>query len=218
MFTKKFQKNDEVHAYLAGPDVFYPGAAACGEAKKKAVEAIGVIGHFPFDNQIDFSKYADPRDAAYEIGHQNEEMMMNCLKDGKIAVIYANMRPWHGSPSMDTGTAFEVGFYSAMAKLYPGRVLIMGYYENKQDFEETLSQRYARMGATITEKDGMLTDQNGYGLEPFGLRENLMIEQACKKTGGAVCASFEEAVAQSKSLIEQLKFVKGGRAPNARSL
>jgi nucleoside 2-deoxyribosyltransferase len=112
--------NEKLHVYLAGPDVFLPNPIKIGEAKKRLVEHVGCIAHFPMDPEI--KNWEPNEETAIRIAKENEALMDICQ------VITVNMTPWHG-PSMDVGTAFEAGYMSGKAKFCPDHVLIIGYYE-----------------------------------------------------------------------------------------
>jgi nucleoside 2-deoxyribosyltransferase len=53
----------EVHAYLAGPDVFFPEAVEISKKKKDYLEKLGIVGHFPSDNEIPKEVFIDPKRA-----------------------------------------------------------------------------------------------------------------------------------------------------------
>ncbi|MBY0355796.1 MAG: nucleoside 2-deoxyribosyltransferase [Rickettsiales bacterium] len=194
----------QIHAYLAGPDVFYPDAVARGAEKKQKLSEVGIIGHYPFDNELNKVKGESDRAFGLRIGKANEEMMLNCCKPNQVGVILVNMTPWHG-PSTDVGTAFEAGFMSALAQTNP-HVVIVGYYEDKKvtrSFFERCKAFFKQQIATITNEHGdtHYTDPHGNTLENFGgLEDNLMICNAIEKTGGKVCSSFEEAITFAKEL------------------
>ncbi|MBA2649787.1 MAG: nucleoside 2-deoxyribosyltransferase [Legionella sp.] len=178
--------NAKLQVYLAGPDVFMPNCIDIGNYKKQLLAAAGYIGHFPLDPLI--PDFKPNQETAYNISKGNETSMDQCQ------IILANMTPWHGSPSMDVGTAFEVGYMSCKAKFRPLDTLIIGYYEGdvEQDYSKRVAQYYNHQ--IIEQKDGRVTDITGVTLENFTLCENLMIPAAIKKTGGDIFLSFEEAV------------------------
>lgn len=201
------------HAYMAGPDVFMQGLPELVARKKAVITAGGIIPHFPLDNGMDPTQFDTPEAMAMHIAQENERLMEQTLTQGDVAVIFANMSPWHRSPSMDVGTAFEMGYYSRMAAQHPGRVLIMGYYDNPAD-RVSLRQRYEAMGAHVSKHtDGWMRDEHGHGVEDFDLPENLMMVNACRKTGGDVFASLETAVAAAEQLLKTKRQLTTPRAP-----
>lgn len=190
----------EIHAYLAGPDVFLPDAVAIGEKRKAHLKTLGITGHFPFDNEIPKEAFAEPRNAARIIAAANERMMLDAGKDGRIPVILFNMTPWHG-PSMDVGTAFEAGFMSALAHSNP-HVIIVGYTDDARPFAERVMDKVYG-GAAIDTSTGVPLAPDGHMVENFGMEENLMLVHAIEKTGGKVCGSFEEAAQLARTLAVQ---------------
>lgn len=180
-------KPNLLHVYLAGPDVFLPNVLEIGEQKKQLITRAGCIAHFPMDNVIDDFKF--DQNTAYRIARKNEELM------DKSQVILVNMTPWHASPSMDVGTAFEAGYMSAKATQHPQDILIIGYTEGsyEPDFATRVSQ-IVYQNDVIKNPDGQITGSDGTAIESFGGEENLMIDSAIAKTGGKKFRSFTEAV------------------------
>ena len=213
--------HDKIHAYLAGPDVFFPNALELAAQKKAHLATLGMTGHFPFDNEIPKDVFSDPKVASRTIADANEKMMDECCKDGQVGIILMNMTPFHG-PSMDCGTAYEAGYMSALSK--KGNVVIVGYSSDERFFEDRVIQDVYN-GTGITRKDGMIFGPDGNMIESFGGADNLMITAAIERTGGKVCKTFEEAAALAKQLAEQKlaalatsgleRFIGGsaGRAP-----
>lgn len=137
--------------YLAGPDVFLPDAVEQGEKKVKICENYGIKGLYPLDNEVDFNPERKPEDIAMEIYHGNISMMNHA--DG----ILANLTPFRG-PSADPGTAFEVGYFTAMNKR------IWCYTNNHLTLEERIDHNPATH-----------RDRDGYTVEPFNQFDNLML-------------------------------------------
>jgi len=192
-------ENLEIHAYLAGPDVFYPDALQRGAEKKAKLASVGITGHFPSDNEIGAEEFHDPRRASRLIGAANEQMMLDCCGTGRIGVILANMEPYHG-PSMDVGTGCEVGFMSALATL-KNNIIIIGYTNDPRTFETRVIEDLYKKNVSV--KNGRIYGADGMMIEAFGGVDNLMITHAVEKTGGAVVASFEEAVSLALKLATQ---------------
>lgn len=198
----------QVQCYLAGPDVFYPDAVARGERKKQHLATLGISGHFPFDNEVPQEQFAGNGAAASRtIAEENEAMMERCLANGDIGVILINMTPWRG-PEMDSGTAFEAGYFSALRRM--GKpVVLVGYYEEPTPgfFERTSLWCERHLGeAPHRDAHGTWRDYNDHALERFGDNaDNLMIDEAIRRAGGKVCHSFEEAASLAKQLSDQMK-------------
>ena len=147
-------KDIELHAYLAGPDVFFPDPINIGKQKKALLAEAGIIGHFPLDNEIPLEERRDKHAARNRIGRANEQMMLGCSGLGRIGIIFANMVPFRG-PGMDQGTSFEVGFMSALAE-FKNNLLIMGYTDDPRPYEERVVDIYYQGAASVTEQDGFL--------------------------------------------------------------
>ncbi len=180
----------EIHAYLAGPDVFFPRAHEIGRRKIAYLRALGIVGHFPLDNEVPDDLFKNPAQAIQFIGDANEKMMLDCCGDGRIGLILANMSPFHG-PSMDVGTAFEVGFMSALS--YRKNVIIIGYTPDKRTFEDRVVEDIYGGWSNITHNNGIPHGPDGNMIEAFGGADNLMITNAIVRTGGDIFRTFEEA-------------------------
>ncbi len=88
--------------YLAGPDVFRDNAEWHGAVLKLLCEEHGHEGLYPLDNEI------EPLDSKLIF-----EGNLNLIKE--CDVVLANMTPFRG-PSMDVGTAWEIGAAKALGK------------------------------------------------------------------------------------------------------
>ncbi|TVY44817.1 Uncharacterized protein LOCC1_G002986 [Lachnellula occidentalis] len=171
--------------YLAGPDVFYPNAVARGQELKTLCTQHGAIGLFPLDNEI----------ASVELGShamadaiRTANMRLIAAADGMLA----NMTPFRG-PSMDVGTAYEMGAGAALGKHIVGYLLgeKLGYTKKVQAVHKV--ERHT---------DGHLRDEQGWSVEEFlevdggdGLVDNLMISCGVEK----LCMSEEEGI---KALVD----------------
>jgi len=191
----------ELHAYLAGPDVFYPNAVEMGNIKKATLAALGIMGHFPFDNELDTAKYKKPHERSFAIGEANERTMLECCGFGRFGIILANMIPFRG-PSMDVGTAFEVGFMSALAETRKN-VLIVGYTNDLRPFEDRVVEAIYGDKKHITKRDGFLYGPDGLMIESYEGAENLMLTHAIEKTGGVIVEDFESAATLAKELTDK---------------
>ena len=58
----------EIHAYLAGPDVFFPNAHEIGRQKIEYLHTLGIVGHFPLDTEVPGDLLKDPAQAIRFIG------------------------------------------------------------------------------------------------------------------------------------------------------
>jgi len=141
--------------YLAGPDVFFPNAMEIGEAKKQICAQYGFEGVFPLE--ADFSVLFDLEDPA-EQGHKSFDLMVELMDSCDLAI--ANLTPFRG-PSMDVGTAVEVGY------MYGCRKPVFGYTNVRADYKERVNP-------------------DGFIVESFGLVDNLMVEGPIYRTGVVV--------------------------------
>ncbi|MCP4613578.1 MAG: nucleoside 2-deoxyribosyltransferase, partial [Planctomycetes bacterium] len=99
-----------MRAYLAGPDVFFPNAAKIGEAKKQICAQFGFEGVFPLET--DFSRIPE-LDSPEEQGHKSFDLIVELMDSCDLVI--ANLIPFRG-PSMDVGTAIEMGYMHGCGK------------------------------------------------------------------------------------------------------
>lgn len=109
--------------YLAGPDVFLSNAKEIGAQKCAICADHGLTGVFPLDADLDLSGLSKV-DAGLAISRANEDLMRGC------DAVIANMTPFRG-PSMDVGTAFEMGFMRALGRPVFGYTNVPGFYKDK---------------------------------------------------------------------------------------
>lgn len=157
--------------YLAGPEVFLQDPLAAGAAKKEICAVHGFQGVFPLDEKLDLADLT-PQESGLHISQMNERLIR-----GSDALI-ANMTPFRG-PSMDVGTAFEMGFARALG------LPVLGYTNVAELF---LPRSISTTGAR--QDDDRWIDQEEMSLEDFSMTDNLMLD-------GAVLASGFEIVAQA---------------------
>ncbi|MEO1694856.1 MAG: nucleoside 2-deoxyribosyltransferase [Pseudomonadota bacterium] len=160
--------------YLAGPDVFLPNARDVGHAKCARVAAVGGVGVFPLDAELELTGLP-PYEAARRIALANEDLMRSC--DGMVA----NLSPFHGV-SMDSGTAFEVGFMRALGRP------IEAYTSTPDDYATRARAWRATNAAPVAgayDRNGQEAD-GALEIEDFGLSENLMIAIGVADGGGAM--------------------------------
>jgi len=130
--------------YLAGPEVFLPDASAVGAAKVARCATFGFEGVFPLDPAIDDAMAAFDHCVA---------LMATC----DLAV--ANMTPFRG-PSMDVGTALEMGWMHARGRPVYGYSNVDSHYEHR-------------------------VVPDGLGVESFDLLDNLMCAGVVERSTGA---------------------------------
>jgi nucleoside 2-deoxyribosyltransferase len=177
--------------YLAGPDVFARNPFDIASQKKDLCSSYGFEGVFPLDNHLDPGGLS-PQGAAMTIYRSNIDLMLSC--DACIA----NMTPFRG-PSMDCGTAFEMGFMAARGKP------VLGYTTSPDlFFDRTTSFLLMHGGETSVRPDGSFEDQDQMQIESFGLVDNLMLDGSVimsefQITHGLGLTAFEECLRQLQS-------------------
>jgi len=172
--------------YLAGPDVFLPDAVDVGRRKKEICARHGLVARFPLDTAIS-GEGLDPEAHAFVIAQANEEL----IRDSTM--VLANISPFRG-PSLDPGTAFEIGFARAMG------LQVFGYSCREAPFAARTIY-YSGM------EDDAERDVHGYLIERFGLVDNLMIDGAIAAGGGKiVCVESDDlaAFAAFETLLSEI--------------
>lgn len=144
--------------YLAGPDVFFPDAKKLAVTYKAILAEYGLDGQFPLDNQI---QAATLQETALAIFEANYRLIDSC------DAVLANMVPFRG-PSMDVGTAWEVGYAYAQGKPIVGYTDILTPYRTKVHHS----------GFSQAETDPV--DHLGHEIEHFEGIDNLMLTQSVR--------------------------------------
>lgn len=136
--------------YLAGFDVFHPQALAQGERLKALCAQHGHLGLYPLDHALP-PGLAGPAAARWIYD-------ANCALIRRADAVLANLNNFRGHEP-DSGTAFEVGYATALGKP------VLGYLDD---------------GRPLRQQLGAAHDAQGYVVEDFGLPRNLML--ACGAT------------------------------------
>jgi nucleoside 2-deoxyribosyltransferase len=144
--------------YLAGPDVFFPNALEIGDAKKRICTQYGFEGVFPLDAEFGI---VSNQGSQADTGHNIFDLMVGLMDSCDLVI--ANLTPFRG-PSMDVGTAIEIGYMYGCGKP------VFGYTNVVKDYSERI------------EPDDFL-------VESFGLIDNLMVEGPIYRTGTVVVRS-----------------------------
>lgn len=168
-----------IKIYLAGPEVFLPDPFACATKLKSLCRKHGVVGLFPLDADV-----VGERDEAHASAIRTANMDLIASCDG----IVANMSPFRG-PSMDVGTAYEMGVGAALGKI------VVGYTNDTRDY----CTRVIGYGSARPHRDGGWRDGDGMAIEDFGLADNLMM--ACGTA--AILTSVEAAIAYAARKLMQ---------------
>jgi nucleoside 2-deoxyribosyltransferase len=140
--------------YLAGPDVFHPEPLLRAKVLKNICEKYEFEGVFPSDISLQSQKMT-LKEMSRFIFKENERLILE--SDG----ILANMQPFRG-PSMDAGTAYELGFAHAHKKP------IVGYTFDFRDYKEKVEE----LDSIVIEGKNYVDD---WTVEDFGLVDNLMV-------------------------------------------
>ena len=104
------------------------------------------------------------------------------------------MTPFRG-PSMDVGTAYEMGAGAALGKI------VVGY---TTDGAEAYCEKVRKVHTLKRSEDGHLRDETGMSVEEFGVQEgrglmdNLMLSCGVQR----LCLSEEEGVAAIAELLK----------------
>jgi len=142
-------------AYLAGPDVFLPNAAAHAARKVEICRRFGLRGLPPLNQDVETA--AKALDVWQSIYEKDIAMMERC------DIIIANLKPFGGA-SADAGTLIEVGWFLGKGKP------IFGYSNASESFEQRMRRQLGDGCADL-------------GIEGFHLPDNLMIVGAVLSGG-----------------------------------
>jgi nucleoside 2-deoxyribosyltransferase len=146
--------------YLAGPDLWFPDAEDHAGRKRALCEDAGFVGVTALDS---FLVETEPSEA------MARERYADAVKRVRMCdALIANLTPWRG-PNSDPGTAFEVGFASALGKP------VFAYLNVASEDEADHAERVAMTVGARVDDDGRVIDENGCEVEDFGLPENLML-------------------------------------------
>ncbi|EKD19287.1 uncharacterized protein L3040_009273 [Drepanopeziza brunnea f. sp. 'multigermtubi'] len=175
--------------YLAGPDVFEPKPIERGERLKVKCTKYGLTGLFPLDNTISTSEPGSIAHAA-AIRTANMELISSC------DAILANMTPFRG-PSMDVGTAYEMGVGAALGKV------IVGY---TTDGGKSYPEKVGKAQTVKRADDGHLRDRAGMSVEEFGAKEGGLVDNLMMSCGiEKLCMSDEEGLLAIAEILKARK-------------
>ena len=178
--------------YLAGPEVFLPEPFAAGEAKKARIAELSrrndwpfeLAGIYPLDAAI--PDFKPDFDTGIRIYYANIEFME------RADAVAANMVRFRG-PSMDVGTAFEMGYMRGLGKP------VFAYYDarpfyGRDESPGTFADR-VREHCGVSAQDPRV-DGDGLAIEDFQMADNLMMVGALDSGAGRIAAGFDEVVIQ----------------------
>lgn len=189
------------YIYLAGPEVFLPDPIGAGVTKKATITRLNeendwpftLVGLYPMDNEIE--DFAADVTTGIKIYHANIDLM------DKADFITANMVRFRG-PSMDVGTAFEMGYMAGLDKP------VFAYYDAKPFYgqDETpglYADRVAKFYSVSKDNPGL--DVHGQSIENFKMADNLMMIGSLETGERKISDSFEAAVLNIAEMIKAQK-------------
>lgn len=164
--------------YLAGAEVFDPDAEAIAGMMKHTLHGKGMKGAFPSDTRL------PPGYTGRSAGIWIRDSNMRTIRSS--AGVIASMKRFRG-PSMDVGTAYEMGVAAAL------EIPVVGWISGERG-------DYASRISHSVNADGQRIDEDGMFVEDFGLEDNLMM--ACGVH--SIENSFEAAACVMRELLEVL--------------
>ena len=188
------------YIYLAGPEVFLPEPVAAGAEKRARIAELSRAGDWPFelaglyplDNEI--PDFRPDFDTGMRIYRANIELM------NRAYAVAANMIRFRG-PSMDVGTAFEMGYMLGLGKP------VFGYYEAAPFYgRDEAPGRYVdrvRRYCPLPAHDARV-DADGLSIDDFEMADNLMMIGSLESGAGSIAESFDQAIMQiAESLLRR---------------
>lgn len=152
--------------YLAGPDVFFPNVNEIAGKLKECCFEFDLEGVFPLDSEVDLDQPINQQKNGYKIYRGNINLIKSC------SAVLANISPFRG-PSIDPGTAFEIGYGKSLG------LTCVGYTNNLTKLKNRVIP------------DGLL-------VEDFQMIDNLMIHAALD---GNIFNTSEEAIEYLSSIL-----------------
>ena len=180
------------YIYLAGPEVFLPDPIQAGKDKKKVLEIISkdcpfnLIGLYPMDNEI--PDFAPNKETGLRIYQANMEQIK------KADAVIVNMVRFRG-PSMDVGSAFEMGVARGLNKP------VFGYYDTKPFYNTTEQPQL------YCDKVKKFCTDDGLTVESFDMEDNLMMIGALNDAQCDIETSFDNAVYNAIAWIIRSNYI-----------
>lgn len=145
--------------FLAGPDLWFPDAETHLEDMAEVCRGAGLTARF--------GRTGLKETARTEV--MAREIYANALAAvrGSDALI-ANLTPWRG-PNADPGTAFEMGFASALGKP------VLAYMNVTDEDDADHRSRIEAMVGAVPGGDGRWFDMDDGEIEDLSLPENVML-------------------------------------------
>jgi nucleoside 2-deoxyribosyltransferase len=158
--------------YLAGPGVFRPDARAFGDMLKALARVHGVDALYPLDEAVAEDDQATQAQTIFDA---------NTVMIDRADAVVADISPFRG-PSLDPGTAFEIGYAHAKGKA------IFAWSSDLRTLRERTE------AARLTEEAAARDD---WAIEDLDLVDNLMIAVPLAGLYG----SAEEAIAAAAASL-----------------
>ncbi|GBQ85038.1 nucleoside 2-deoxyribosyltransferase [Acetobacter malorum DSM 14337] len=177
------------NVYLAGPGVFRQDANEYGCRLQQICSENGINGLYPLDSDPPLFDGMTPEEQGRAIFHANIALIR------QSQAVIADLSPFRG-PNVDDGTAYEVGFASALG------IPVFGYIESP-DLRGTYTSEVTSLspGGTMEDNLGNPIDAKGMLVEQFGMTANLMLAASIRE--GRVLTSFTEAAQAAASYFSK---------------
>jgi nucleoside 2-deoxyribosyltransferase len=194
---KAMMEKTTYYIYLSGPEVFLPSPFEAGTIAKTECEMANdpdvdffLEALYPLDQVIE--PFAFDLETAFRIYLANVELMEMAFATA------SNMIRFRG-PSMDVGTAFEMGYVRAQGKPVFGYYDAIAFYG---EFEESGS--YAERVALYNYTDfaGQQYDKDGLEVEGFGGPDNLMM------WGSHIDSGYEQSANVYEACVNAVDYIK----------
>lgn len=176
------------YIYLSGPEVFLPNAVEAGEIAKSECMSVNmpewdfeIEAWYPLDKAIE--NFGFNIETALRIYYANIDLMDNAHFTA------SNMVRFRG-PSMDVGTAFEMGYVRALGKPVFGYYDAVAFY-GAEEAPGTYRERVNFYNYTETPEDQF--DKDGLEVEGFGGSDNLMMWGAFVDSGYPLVSTVKDA-------------------------
>lgn len=157
--------------YLAGPDVFLRDPVAAFRAKMAICAEFGLRACLPDPSVVHPAPGEDSATRSRRMYLEAVRMM-----DSSDAGIF-HLTPFRGA-SADVGTAFELGYMTALGKP------VFGYTNVAGDYIERVTPRQQLSPGDASGRPW--TDENGWQIESLGNADNLMLDMALALNGTPV--------------------------------
>lgn len=171
--------------YIAGPSVFNRDIAFRDRLKKKVADA-GFIPLYPADEQEEAEcNTPDAITLALHIRAKNLALIE------QADAIIASFEPFRG-PSLDVGTAYEIGYAQAKAKP------VFAYSTVGSDYKDRVIANNQWSRPVSFQGKEAIVDDMGMLIEDFGLKDNLMLAAKTDGSKLTVHTGLDEAIQEAK--------------------